>query len=460
MALISQEHLSETAANHDRIQLDFMTIHLSGYSTYIYDFLTLLSQSTWTRSHSPEDENNPERIFCNIQNHRASYQIAVRDRLSRNQPNIGAPLFGGRLHFRTRNRFDLDIHNQEMFGTIELTLNPIRAYMHQPRGRLSQTSQEISLQARALSEPTNEHPIKPHDDNVVINGRGPRRRIPTPSLIDFTNRYIASVLSFLRTLVDQAKSQVLAHVPRDRNNQFILQMGDSINVRQVETCWDLPTEDPIGNICRCEPGFRALGTESSRRIYRNVHADFDTIGNVPVVSVRTGAGRKAKLYAKTTRKARLEILHNLQTSNGTMAHTFSGDHAIPEMLQLLGSCRRQARNDALSLAASFQQDEGDTVRQESPYTLINEIYRATSDQTGRELLLSALINNGSYTHRTNDPLRQTRVRLQNRGVLVPTRGRSRVYRLAPAYQEARTVLANHVPLAPRPVSGAAQNEDV
>lgn len=232
---------------------------------------------------------------------------------------------------------------------------------------------------------------------------------------------------------------------------FTLEISENINVQQVETFWDLPSRDPIGEVCSNEPRFRALGRDSARRIYRNVHADAQTIGNVPVVSVRTGIGRKAKLYAKTSRKVRLEILHDLRQADGTIAHTFDGERAVERMLEFLASCRRQALQDALALAAALEADDVEGIEQESPYTLINEIYRATSDQTGRELLLNALINNGSYTHRTNDPLRRARITLQNRGVLTSTRRRSRVYQLAPRFHEARSLLANRAPLEPQRV---------
>lgn len=388
-------------------------------------------------------------MCCAVQTPGNRYSIAIKDRLTRNLTTPGAPLFAGKFLFQSSPRSTLE--HQTYRGSVELTLNPIRAFVHQPRGRLSSLG-ETSLSLRAQDRPlrTIDRPINPQDDNVVLSPAA-QRALDRVDFDAFTNRYIAATLRFISNLLETAatstnENMVGMFVEEPSFPEFQLEMTPTINVRQVETCWDLPSQDPIGGVCRNEPRFRALGRDSGRRLYRNVHADTQTIGNVPVISVRTGQGRTAKLYAKTARKVRLEVLHDMRASNGTMAHTFDGDNALSQMLIFLAHCRHQALQDATHLANAFEIDDDPSIIQESPYTLINEIYRATTDQTGRDLLLSALINNGSYTHRTNDPLLRARSRLQHRGVLVSTRPRSRVYRLAPRFQEARSVLANRPPL--------------
>ena len=77
---------------------------------------------------------------------------------------------------------------------------------------------------------------------------------------------------------------------------------------------------------------------------------------------------------------------------------------------------------------------------EPPYRLIREVLRATDKEGDQDLLLSALINNGSHRCLAGDSLRPAINQLVRRNVLIRTRPYSQTFILTAPYHEARRIL--------------------
>lgn len=446
-----------STAHHDRIQLEAFRFHLSGVESDIAAFFGTLSNLS--HQNTDNDEQEPYSLFSRPQTPYNRVEVKFASRIVSNRIVVGAPLIDGKYIFNRSSRpVPLEIEENDLptsnsnpipgsqpityIGKAEITLNPTRAFVHQNHSssrRIVGNRRRLSMYTRELSQDTSERPINPLDDNVIL-GSSQRHSRGYGSHTDFTNRYINTALMQIIHYLQDA----LETVRRD-GLQIEFRASQYINVKQIETYWTLPSETPFDDLMRIEPGSRALGSHSQRRIYSNVISDLETEGNVPSVATRVASGIRAKLYPKTNRSLRFEFTHDLRHATSvTTRHTFDGDDAVLQLCELLRLCREDASEHAQRLANILIVDE-ENENHFTPYRLVTEIIRASEDQAEQLLLFEILINNSAYRHIQNDPLRLPIRTLLGREVVQRVAPRARTVRLTSQYERARRILANNTP---------------
>ena len=232
------------------------------------------------------------------------------------------------------------------------------------------------------------------------------------------------------------------HVPGAPERPQAVSIGHvpNFNLREVETYWEVPSENPIADTYRLEPYLRSLGTDGQFRVYENVVADRQSDGNAPIISAKLVTGLWVKIYPKTTRRIRIELTHDFRENRTvSSSHTFTD---LSEMHRVILAASEDATREVNILLTSLRSIVEDDQRQYSPYELLEQIYSATNNPQVRAYLIRSIIENGGYRHRTGMRAELSAAnRLTNMHVLYRTRPSSPTYSLRAEYQQARRILA-------------------
>lgn len=443
MILGRETRVDDNFAKQDRIQIDIGNWIYDGSDTSFRQFVNQISARSWFSIDGSEIELSPLTGVQRLGNNQ--YKIKFTSRLRGGVTRTGAPLLEGKLVFRKTGFND---HGPSRFYIkAEVSVNPTRAMVHQTvdrslideyLGRPDVTDRRTTpdLRTRELPETVrNERAINPTDDNVIIDRPHIIMSGPTHWNL-FRNRYFGQVVSLLEQLIGGTFRQN----PEDGQLQLQLEL----NLKQVETYWEFHTPDPIHMMKIITPLFLALGTYANRREYENVSSDFLIDGNCPVLTTQLVTGLKAKLYPKTTNRLRLETTHNLQDrSVGIGGHTFSGNSALADVMLHVEELAADATREANLLLEIVLEALPPFPRSEPPYRLVAEIINSTTEATGRDFLLSAIINNGGYRKKPGDPLNAAITQLVKRGVLRRNRPYGPSFSLTGPYLHAQRILAAH-----------------
>jgi len=214
------------------------------------------------------------------------------------------------------------------------------------------------------------------------------------------------------------------------------------NLRAVETYFEFQHDDPIHVVAGMEPLFRSLGTDSSTRVYANVlrHTDYQHHSSAHTCRLVTGVS--AKVYAKTTRRIRLEITHDLTSSRRVATSHVRTD--LAGLVLLLDETSAHDVREARSLMRLLERAMPPRGQQAPPYELVRAIMAADENQDTQRALLSIIINGGGIRCPNGDPLRPAVNTLHRAGVIERARKASTSFVLAERFQRARLVLAGQI----------------
>ncbi|MCV6575962.1 MAG: hypothetical protein OIF58_09525 [Cohaesibacter sp.] len=428
-------------AKQDRIQIDIGRWLFDGLDVEFDQFANLIADRDWASIDGSDIELHPLNRPQGFQGNK--YVIRFASRRQGGKLRADAPLVEGNLILH---RYRATQFGPSRFDIIaEISLNPTRALVHQPRNSsiindyLGRTENEATipppeLLTKDLPEPIrNERLIDPLQDNVIIDRPWLIMARP-PHWQHFRNYYLAQIHRFLDDLIGGTF----------RQGEITGQIGFrwDINLKQIETYWEFMTPDPIHMMRQVEPIFMAMGRDARHRLYKAVVSDYVVDGNVPVLTTRLRTGLKATLYPKTTRRLRLETRHDLQKRDiGTGGHTFDDPtSAILDAATKIDEVAEDAATEVNRLLERLTEALPPFPPPEPPYKLVKEILWATENEEDQDLLLSVLINNGSYRCLAGDSLRPAIDQLVRRNVLIRTRPYSQTFILTAPYHEARRIL--------------------
>lgn len=451
------ENLSFEEAKQDRIQFSIGEWILDGHQSDFEAFLGTLANSCW-----PDTD---QKIFTRPQGADFKRELKFVSRTDRNgNQRIGAPLVDGSIVFYRQSRQHGSGEFSEWVsyrGTAFVTLNPTRALAHQPvnreiidyeRGRRTALpNYHVSTLANAGQREylRDERPINPLDDNVLID-RNWRMMGKHPHWQNFSSEYLYRTLELLITLINQAARDCDVVVPISQAEEIAgapeqpqaVSIGHvpNFNLREVESYWEVQSENPIADTYRLEPYLRSLGTDGQFRVYDNVVSDRQSDGNAPVISAKLVTGLWVKIYPKTTKRIRIELTHDFSEHRAvSSSHTFSD---LAAMYRVILAASEDATQEVNTLLTSLRSIVEDGQPQYSPYELLEQIYSATNNPQARSYLIQSIIENGGYRHRTGMRAELSAAnRLTNRHVLYRTRPSSPTYSLRAEYQQARRILA-------------------
>ncbi len=445
MELNSTVRVDAEYAKQDRIQIDLGRWFFDSAEVEFDQFANLIADRDWGSIDGSDVDllplNRPQGFEGN------KYVIRFASRRSGGRLRANAPLVEGQLVLR---RYRAGQFGPSRFDIIaEVSLNPTRTLVHQPRNSsiisdfLGRTENGAHIPAPGLrtrdvpARIRNERLIDPMQDNVILDRPWLIMAMP-PYWQRFRDYYLAQVFRFLDDLIRGTFEQGLI------NGDFRFRWD--LNLKQVETYWEFTTQDPIHMMRLLEPVFLSLGHEARNRVYETVVSDVILDGNVSVLSTRLRTGLTAKLYPKTTRRLRLETTHDLQTRDiGTGGHCFDDPtSAMVDVVAKINQVAEDAAREVNILLERLADALPPFPTPETPYKLVREILGATDTREEQDLLLSALINHGSYRRPPQDSLRPAIDRLVRRGVLLRARPHSQTFVLTAPYHRARSILAGAV----------------
>lgn len=354
--------------------------------------------------------------------------------ISADQSQYGSLLFNGKLVGTRRTGDD---RNRPTFSlSFQLQLNPTRALNHQPlhpeiRAGRSPTGTPALHTTRRVVPRSRVEIALDGKDNVVL-GRRQMLMQRHEHWRTYRDMYLGWVEQFLSSLIDRTIGTADGHFARE----------PGFNLRAVETYFEFQHDDPIHVVAGMEPLFRSLGTDSSTRIYANVLRHTDYQHHSPVHTCRLVRGVSAKVYAKTTRRIRLEITHDL-TSSDRVATSHVRPH-LAGLISLLDEVSAHDTGEARSLMQALERAIPPRGQQAPPYELVRAILAADDDLDRQRALLSIIINGGGIRCPNGDALRPAVNALRRDGIIERVRRSRASFLLAERFQRARLVLAGQI----------------
>lgn len=434
-------------AKQDRISIWIGDWIYEGDDTELLSFARAVSEREWPSLDGSQTDIMP---FTRFQRGRYSQEVKFTSRRRGGGEVVGAPLVAGSIEFKSEQvrNFGSSVYRCRAM----VTLNPTRALVHQPvnhsiirafRRRNPDLAEfrapVITTQDRAPLV-RNERPINPTDDNVIIDRHWLLMSEPN-YWREFKDAYIGLVALTLHDLVHGTF----------RDGGFVggLTPRPQFNLKEVETYWEFRCDDPIRMVNELETVFRGIGSDYSRREYDNVAFSQEIGGNIPTLSVHIVQGAHAVLYPKTTHRIRLELRHDL-TRFTPREDALRGGHVferIEEALRYIDYLADNAAQHANHLLDVLTDGLPPAPEPRTAYQLVAEVLECCDNKTEARMLLSILINQGSYRVQPRDPLRQAVRQLLNRDVLMRTRPNGRTYALRGHYRAAADLLATNVTLS-------------
>jgi hypothetical protein len=318
--------------------------------------------------------------------------------------------------------------------TLNATINPTRFIMHQPSRRFALSPRETwvlpppAMYRRAVSRRVGDEAILDDNDNVLLGEAAQRFAHPDVWERQF-QRYWAGVVEQVSTAIGWA-----AHTAPAMVEDFL----PSVTLRTVETYWEFGSADPTALVAELEPVLFQLGMDPVARTFPfpNGQLERGLCHNARQVTVRLSAGVRLKVYAKTTRRVRFEIEHDLKEGRTLIAGgRRSGD--LSALWRWLDHLRGVAAVDLNRALDAIEHRSIHPANSAPTYALLREIVRATDDEVMADALLSLIVHQGVIRIASRDPLRTPVQRLVAAGVLAKVRGHCSI---APTYRRAASEL--------------------
>lgn len=216
---------------------------------------------------------------------------------------------------------------------------------------------------------------------------------------------------------------------------FILPMAPfTARLEAVETYWEFSDSNPLRTV---------EGMEATANQFANTtNTRFSTAREGQAFSLRLQIYRGVllRIYAKTNRRIRFEVSHNLKEAN--VPFRYPEAVQSPEQIRpILSSLRTHAADIVNSFLTGLNSSPSHLSQSRSAVFLLMEAVAATRNYELARLLIESLCVNGRYRLLTNDPLRGAVRLLKARGVL-QNRRNSPVYTSGPQWSRAAAILAH------------------
>ncbi|MBX3485792.1 hypothetical protein [Phenylobacterium sp.] len=327
---------------------------------------------------------------------------------------VGAPLLSGQVQVR-RSRGDDDFPGLHLAVTASIAINPTRFVTHQLSrpfvGRaLSEWPPLLrpSLAARRVPYSTPSEFILDNSDNVLLTSAAQSfgRSEAWPLHLEC---YWAAIFARLSSVVEQAAD--------DAGGVVGLYRAD-LNLREAETYWEFAADDPTTLVRDLErPLFEWARKPQARRFAYPVGLLTTALAhNSRQVSVQVRSGVRLRVYAKTTRRVRFEIIHDLQENSRPLGrHTSNDVRDLLRWLPVLQEDAGSALNHVLDHVECLSVFPPGGFTAAAMVRQISEACGADADA-----MLALLVGNGSLRVEAHDPIRPNVLALVAVGLLERT----------------------------------------
>jgi len=354
---------------------------------------------------------------------------------------VAPPLFSGKCDWSVRqNEGDYPF---VLTGKLRLSVNPTKFLRHRavaiplPRG----VQEHLSLPA-----PCDGEVCLDNNDNWFPLSRELQKHITPEKWSGQVSRFLEGIESAFQSELER----VCAHdcTPIVRNPEY--------SIGRVETYWEWLSPDPSLMVRSLEPYLMTFSQRfRGKRTYEATESFQE--GDMAFLRIQTAPGEWLKIYAKTNRRIRIEIQHELRGDNrfqfprernrdGTTSRSSRHQFTTREKaLQFLERLRRRAAELVNSFLKHVSRQATLVPSHISGYTALLHILDAIpKDYPGTVSLVSLLINFGAVSAYRNAPehYRQVIESLRAKGILelVPKR---RAYLVTEPYRYALEMLRKH-----------------
>jgi len=345
----------------------------------------------------------------------------------------GTPLIAGRLQARYRGGGS---GSDGYFAlTAQLSINPTRFVRHVSthlRWRPSSDNwmERIDsrfLLSRQLPSRSGEEVILDGNDNVLLSHGAMRAGRP-----EIWEHQLYLYWSNIRAFFDRQillSSQELGFPVFRNRSEF--------NLKTVETYWEFQHDDAIFAVVSLRRRMQALSSDIS---VNNYPVSTDSISNNSLsIRIMLTSSIRCTLYAKTSKRVRLEIRHNLMESAIPIggAHTTNDAGQVLVWLQEVAQDASQRAGEVLGhLRSQFSTNSP----QRPVYELLSRIALGVPNEETYHMIISMLVNTNRISVMPRDPLRSVVIRLLRMGVLERPRPRVHVFSIHTEFENALTEL--------------------
>lgn len=279
-------------------------------------------------------------------------------------------------------------------------------------------------------------------DNVILSQR--RMAFCAP------DRWLLHVRRYWQTIREALGFQIAVaanHLngARDGEGQSRLQIrlnqSSILKLRLVETYFEFAAEDPISLVHRLHRLLISYARESVVRGYVMRPPEALRDRNSPSVTLYLREGLSLRVYAKTNRRVRWEVVHDFRKNRlrasipGIATITSSNPEQLFTWLEACAVSAAEEVNRVMEyLELHSGQENGQPPIGVTPYRLLRLISDAAESEDIAEFLLEALCEEQSVVMTNKAPFLSAARALVAAGVLRRTGVRSKVLVLAPEYQ--------------------------
>ena len=375
--------------------------------------------------------------------------LKIRSSRRRRRLHIGlpVPLFAGKYKFSSRPPNSEDSVTIET--ALELFLNPTRFLRNQgadyipPRRNFASTS-------ATFYESGNVHEGDEYSldqtDNWIPN-------LPALERWDepgFNQRNVRNFLEGVMREIDRDTERA-ATLPEVQVGFREIATADRCNLKEVETYFDfaVPVNTPIDRVRSFEPllqSFSELRLTATDYPVSGPH-EWNENSRVLTISIRTGV--KLRIYAKTNKRIRFEVVHDLRharfratdatRSNARMRHTAP---TLPSVCAMLDRLRIDAADIVNRVIRHMRNQASLPATPKAGFDLLYDIGRALGNAQNARSIVSILLHKGSIT---SQPQFQTALgKLRRAGILqAQQENRRREYVVTAPYQHPLEMLRQH-----------------
>lgn len=378
--------------------------------------------------------DNPEdlRWFQARQRNQLQY-IDFRGRGFGGRVDEGAPLISGRIS--AIRPTGSENANGRFMVFANLTMNPTRFARHHA-GRISNAlfaeepipNDVTLLQTRQInqSNPITGEMSLDNRDNVLLTQRA-RAIAGSDRWLRLVHYYFGNIINFLDRSLEAAGGADEIAVTRSGEWE--------INIKEVETYWELVSEDAVSALTAVLPSLRIFGSQNRVDTYPNLTEERND--NSPSVKFQLRGGVTGKLYAKTNKRIRLEITHDISEYPAVLNNGQRTSRSVDDFFYWLNDCALDAKNRGNSILEYITAQNWQMANQRPLYQLLARVVGACGNrQEQYDLVLSMLVNNGCIVAPNGSPLRAIVNSLRSSNVIAPTPRYSRTYSITSEYRSA------------------------
>lgn len=249
-----------------------------------------------------------------------------------------------------------------------------------------------------------------HKDNVLIDERSLAFARPEAWPLHMRRYFEAFEYEVEESFIkahDAVRPPTRGQRGNRRRNPLQRAAGDKFyNLKVVEHYWEFTTPNPTREVRVLEKKLFAVGLSSSTREFPDKMATMRLEGNSRSIHIGLPGGRQLRVYAKTTKRLRFEIIHDLK--HKSIARLLSNEgsskttHSLDELLGWFPLLADDAARTLNNVLTNLEEDNQDYHPSATKYQLISDVLLCLRDEARARAILQLLVENGRVSNSQND----------------------------------------------------------